>query len=142
MYRGFISLKEKKKMTRTDARELLMQMLYSMKIQNDYSKERKDYFLKEKKLGNQKEYIDKMHELITEHMTEIDEKYEALETGWKLNRLSAVDLSIIRVAMAEILYTDEIAKGVAINEAVELAKKFSSDKSASFINAVLAKVDR
>lgn len=129
-------------MTRTDARELLMQMLYSMKIQNDYSKERKDYFLKEKKLGNQKEYIDKMHELITEHMTEIDEKYEALETGWKLNRLSAVDLSIIRVAMAEILYTDEIAKGVAINEAVELAKKFSSDKSASFINAVLAKVDR
>lgn len=142
MYRGFISLKEKKKMTRTDARELLMQMLYSMKIQNDYSKERKDDFLKEKKLGNQKEYIDKMHGLITEHMTEIDEKYEALETGWKLNRLSAVDLSIIRVAMAEILYTDEIAKGVAINEAVELAKKFSSDKSASFINAVLAKVDR
>lgn len=142
MYRGFISLKEKKKMTRTDARELLMQMLYSMKIQNDYSKERRDDFLKEKKLGNQKEYIDKMHELITEHMTEIDEKYEALETGWKLNRLSAVDLSIIRVAMAEILYTEDIAKGVAINEAVELAKKFSSDKSASFINAVLAKVDR
>ena len=129
-------------MTRTDARELLMQMLYSMKIQNDYSKERRDDFLKEKKLGNQKEYIDKMHELITEHMTEIDEKYEALETGWKLNRLSAVDLSIIRVAMAEILYTEDIAKGVAINEAVELAKKFSSDKSASFINAVLAKVDR
>ncbi len=129
-------------MTRTDARELLMQMLYSMKIQNDYSSERKEDFLKEKKLGNQKEYIDKMHELITEHMTEIDEKYEALETGWKLNRLSAVDLSIIRVAMAEILYTDDIAKGVAINEAVELAKKFSSDKSASFINAVLAKVDR
>ena len=127
-------------MTRTDARELLMQMLYSMKIQNDYSEAVKNEFIKEKKLGSQKEYFDRMFGLIVEHSDEIDQKYEALETGWKLNRLSGVDYAIIQVAMAEILYADDIAKGVAINEAVELAKKFSSDKSAGFINAVLAKI--
>ncbi len=128
-------------MTRTDARELLMQMLYSMKIQNDYSEAVKDSFIAEKKLGSQKEYFDNMYALVTEHLEEIDGKYEALDTGWKLNRLSNVDLSIIRVAMAEILYVEDIARGVSINEAVELAKKFSSEKSAKFINAVLAKIE-
>lgn len=127
-------------MTRTDARELLMQMLYSMKIQDDYSEDVKKAFLADKKLGDQGEYFNKMYSLITEHLTEIDDCYSALETGWKINRISNVDLSIFRIAIAEIKFMDDINKSISINEAVELAKKFSSEKSAKFINGVLAKL--
>ncbi len=128
-------------MTRTDARELLMQMLYSMKIQNDFSEEVKNAFLADKKLQTQEGYFNTVYSLVVEHINDIDGRYEALNTGWKINRLSNVDLSIFRIAIAEILYMDEIDRSVAINEAVKLAKKFSSDKSAKFINGVLAKVE-
>ena len=128
-------------MTRTDARELLMQMLYSMKIQEDYSKEAKETFVSHAvPLGDQQDYFNKMYDVITEHLQDIDDIYSAQDTKWKINRLSNVDLSIFRIAIAEIEYIDEIPDKVSINEAVDMAKKFSDEKSAKFINGVLGKI--
>ncbi len=127
-------------MNRTEARTMLMQMLYSMEIQNDFSQKAKTAFLIGKNIGNQKKYINEMFDIISLHMDDIDNVYSNQETGWKINRLAAVDLAIFRIAIAEILYKEDIPVNVSINEAVELAKAYSSDESAKFINGVLAKI--
>lgn len=127
-------------MNRTEARVALMQMLYSMEIQNDFSPKAKTAFLTSKNVGNQKKYINDMFVIISQHKEDIDNAYTNLDTGWKLGRLSAVDLAIFRLAIGEILYMEDIPVSVSINEAVELAKTYSSEESAKFINGVLAKI--
>ena len=71
---------------------------------------------------------------------ELDGKLDAVAQGWKTRRMGKVELTILRLALYEILYDDEIPEKVAINEAVELAKKFGGDDAPSFINGVLAKL--
>jgi N utilization substance protein B len=75
-----------------------------------------------------------------EHRNTIDEQLTAHSQNWTLSRMSPTDRSILRLAMAEILYTDT-PKPIAINEAVELAKKFGSNDSAAFVNGILDKVN-
>lgn len=70
----------------------------------------------------------------------IDDKIDNHLRAWNLNRISKVDLAILRLALYEILYNTEIPVGVSVNEAVELAKKYSSDESPSFINGILIKI--
>ena len=72
-------------------------------------------------------------------MKEIDAEINEKSTGWKTSRMGKVDLSIIRLAVYEIRFDEEVPEKVAINEAVELAKKFGTDESPAFINGVLAK---
>ena len=76
--------------------------------------------------------------LIPELDQEISEKLE----GWKIGRLGKVELAILRLALYEIRYDDDVPTGAAINEAVELAKKFGQDNSGQFINGILAKFAR
>ena len=76
--------------------------------------------------------------LIPELDQEISEKLE----GWKIDRLGKVDLTILRMAVYELKYMPEVPVGAAINEAVELAKKFGQDNSGQFINGILAKFAR
>ena len=79
------------------------------------------------------------YEGIIEHLTDIDEEINLHTVGWDTARMSKVDLAIIRLAVYEILYDDSVPTGVAINEAVELAKRYGQDESPSFVNGVLAK---
>ena len=72
-------------------------------------------------------------------LPEIDEAINASTTGWKTSRMGKVDLSIIRLAVYEIKYEEDVPAKVAVNEAVELAKMYGTDNSASFVNGVLAK---
>lgn len=67
----------------------------------------------------------------------IDKKIEEYAKGWKLNRISKVSLAIMRICVYEMLYCEDIPYNIAINEAVELAKKFDYDKAPSFVNGVL-----
>jgi N utilization substance protein B len=76
------------------------------------------------------------------HMEEIDLRMEELSIGWDPQRQPAVDRNIMRMAMFELLYLDHIPASVSINEAVELAKKFSGDESGRFINGVLGALVR
>ena len=77
---------------------------------------------------------------ILEHKTEIDEAINTYAEGWSVERIAKVDIAILRLAVYEILFAEDIPNRVAVNEAVELAKEFSSDKSPSFINGILGKV--
>lgn len=72
-------------------------------------------------------------------LSEIDAMINEKVTGWKTDRMGKVDLTILRIAVYEIQFDESVPTSVAINEAVELAKKYGQDESASFVNGVLAK---
>lgn len=86
-----------------------------------------------------REYIVARESAILERLPEIDAKISEKATGWTIDRMGKVDLAIIRLAVYEILFDEDIPVGVSINEAVELAKKYGRDESGSFVNGVLAK---
>lgn len=86
-----------------------------------------------------KNYISDKYEKIMSRLSEIDGQINEKAKGWDTGRMGKVDLTIIRLAVYEILFDEDIPTGVAINEAVELAKKFGQDESSGFINGVLAK---
>ena len=77
---------------------------------------------------------------VFEKLGNIDSCLSEAISGWKLNRMSRMDLTILRLAVYEIFYDDSIPVKVSINEAVELAKKYGGESSPSFVNGVLAKV--
>ena len=88
----------------------------------------------------EKEYIRTKYAAIAEKVEMIDEKINASVTGWKTSRMGKVDLTILRLAVYEIEWDEEVPRGVAINEAVELAKRYGGEESPSFINGVLGKI--
>lgn len=87
-----------------------------------------------------REYIETRVKDIFDKMDLLDEKIDEIATDWSIDRMGKVDLSIIRLAYYEMCYDESVPVKVAINEAVELAKKFGGDDSSSFINGVLAKL--
>ena len=84
-------------------------------------------------------YIGERFRSVEEKLPEIDALIEEKSTGWKIGRIGKVELSILRLAVYEILFDEEVPVGVAINEAVELSKKYGQDQAGSFVNGVLAK---
>lgn len=87
------------------------------------------------------EYIRDKAEQIGRKLSEIDKLINETVKGWKTTRMNKADLSILRLAVYEMRWDDDVPVGVAIDEAVELAKRYSSEDGPSFINGVLAKLD-
>ena len=87
-------------------------------------------------------FSDRLYEGVRAHTEEIDAEIEAHATDWSIGRIAKVDLSILRIAVYEILFERSIPVGATVNEAVELAKEFGGEKSASFINGVLGAVSK
>ena len=85
-------------------------------------------------------YLKRKTEAVMSHIPELDEKINTVAEGWKTKRMGKAELTILRLALYEILYDDEVPEKVAINEAVELAKRFGSNDAPAFINGVLAKL--
>ena len=85
------------------------------------------------------EYLQARTANIMEKIPEIDEKLNQAAAGWKTKRMGKVELTILRLALYEMLHDDAIPEKVSINEAVELAKKFGGNDSPSFVNGILAK---
>lgn len=79
---------------------------------------------------------------VTEQMDKLDEIISAYSKGWKLNRLSKITLTVLRLAVYEMQFVEEVPVSIAINEAVEIAKKFGSADDASFVNGVLGAIAR
>ena len=79
---------------------------------------------------------------VAEHLEEIDRKIEEKSNGWSLKRLAKADITALRLAIYEIQYDEDVPAGVAVNEAVELAKLYGTDKSPAFVNGVLGSVIR
>jgi transcription antitermination factor NusB len=87
-----------------------------------------------------KVYIEEKYNNLLSNLEQIDNSVNAIAEGWSTTRMGKVDLAITRLAAYEILLDDDVPAGVAINEAVELAKKFGGEESSVFINGVLAKL--
>ncbi len=85
-------------------------------------------------------YIQNKYKKIAEKSQELDSLINEASSGWKTGRMGKVDLSILRLAVYEMLYDEDVPVKVAINEAVELAKRFGQDASASFINGILGSI--
>ena len=86
------------------------------------------------------ELVVKTAAYLKEHLEEIDAQLNSASRGWKTKRMSRVDLAALRLAVYEMEYDADVPTGVAINEAVELAKRFGGDASGSFVNGVLGKI--
>ena len=84
-------------------------------------------------------YIEQRFHSIEEKLPEIDALIEEKSVGWKIGRMGKVELSVIRLAVYEIMFDDDVPAGVAINEAVELSKKYGQDQAGAFVNGILAK---
>lgn len=127
-------------MNRKKSRRVAMELCYSMEISKDEPSLVLENFLEnyeEDKTILDKEYIIKILNAVNENKTSIDSKIEELLKGWKLSRISKVNLSILRLAISEMLYIDDVPKKVAINEALDVAKEYSDEKSVAFINGIL-----
>jgi N utilization substance protein B len=122
-------------MRRRKAREILLKLLF----QRDFRPVSLEELLAEDSLGDQEDYIRQTLQGIIDHQEEIDRIIAEKAVGWKLERLVSVDRNILRLEIYELLYT-EIPAEVAINEAVELCKEYSTEHSHIFINGILDRV--
>ena len=92
--------------------------------------------------GADKTFLENLVAGVTDRQQELDEIIGRYAQGWALNRLAKVDLTILRMAVYELLHMPEVPVGATINEAVELSKRFCEDKSSGFINGILGSVAR
>lgn len=129
-------------MARTGERENLMKMIYQMGVQEDFSAEEYEKFTALQTDSQITEYFVNGYRAAASNLKEIDELIDRYSVRWKTSRLPKVDLAILRLALAEICYLTDIPVSVTINEAVELAKKYSTEKSSKFINGVLGSAAR
>lgn len=130
-------------MSRTELREHIFRMLFRVEFNNaEEMKEQEQFYFDEleEATGKDQEYILNKYRAIDEKKEEIDKLLNEVTEGWKTTRMNRVDLTILRLATYEIKWDEDVPIGVAINEAVELAKKYSSDDGPAFVNGVLAKV--
>ncbi len=128
-------------MTRSEAREVLMHILFQMDAQDDCSDELRDLFLSGKTIPEQHQvYINTIFAITKENLPEIDSRINRHSDKWETTRMPKTDLAVLRLATAEIVYAEDIPTAVSIDEAVELSKKYGSDSSHKFVNGVLGKI--
>lgn len=132
-------------MSRKLARELTFKVVFSINFQNDVTDVEnlienlvKDNELKEEVTSEDRKYIEEIAFGVLKNTEELDEQIKKYLKGWTMDRIGKTDLAILRLAIYEILFRDDIPYKVSINEAVELAKVFCDDASPAFINGVLA----
>ncbi len=118
---------------RRAARKLALNMLYEREIGG----RRLEEILGRHSSNPAFEFARTLAEGVEGHRAELDERLERQATGWALDRMPAIDLILLRLALYEMLYLSDIPEAVSINEAVELAKIYSTEESGSFINGVL-----
>lgn len=127
-------------MTRKEAREILLGLLFESEFRADESAEDIYYTSAENREIDDDDYIKRAYFAIFEHKEEIDAVIGDHAKGWKTHRLTNISRSILRLAVYEMLYEEGIPHKVSINEAVELTKKYDDEKARSFINGVLNSV--
>ena len=134
---------EEKDMTRREIREQVFKMLFRVEFYNQEETSEQIALCEDDACSwkeKDKTYIFEKVEKISEKLEEIDAKINEVSEGWKTGRMGKVDLTLIRLAVYEMLYEEDVPAKVAINEAVELAKQYGTDNSPSFVNGVLAKL--
>jgi N utilization substance protein B len=124
-------------MKRREAREYTFKLIYELGVQDDKSAEELIEHTAEAQEFEPDKYIKKTVRGVSEHKEEIDALIADCAVNWNFNRLSATSLAIMRLASYEMLFSEDVPFSIAINEAVELAKKYDHDKAPKFINGIL-----
>ncbi len=131
-------------MKRSELREHIFKMVFGIEFNEagEMQEQLELYFGQLEDAGREKDqdYIRMKAQKVAENTEEIDALLNAHTTGWKTTRMNKADLAILRLAVYEMRWDEDVPTGVAIDEAVELAKRYSSDEGPAFINAVLAKL--
>jgi len=123
---------------RRSSRELALKFLYQSEFNEGHSEELVSQFIDQvASKGDVGNYMRKLVTTIFDHRAEIDSVIQKHSENWALDRMPLIDRNILRMGVCELLYLDNVPPKVAINEAVEIAKKFSNDDSPNFINGVL-----
>lgn len=130
-------------LNRKEAREWIVKFIFQITINEVFDKKDVEVFINHFEIDEKhRSFIEGSIFSILDHLDEIDEKIKGNLIGWDFNRLYCIDKSILRVAANEIIYDDNIPDRVAINEAVEIAKKYSSEDSYRFINGILGSISK
>ncbi|MBP1989039.1 transcription antitermination factor NusB [Paenibacillus eucommiae] len=138
-------------MKRRVARELAIQSLYQIEMNEVSTKEAVEGAIAEAENDNEGEldfsddklspdYITELVDGIYEYKKQIDEMLEEYLKGWQMDRLSRVDREVLRLAVYEMVYRDDVPPKVVVNEAIELSKHFGTEESGKFVNGVLGKM--
>lgn len=130
-------------MTRREIRELIFKMVFRVEFHNEEEiPEQLRLFMDALDPVSEKDraYIEHKVQDILAHKEEIDAIIDSSAQNWKTGRMAKVELTLIRLAVYEIRFEEDIPTGVAINEAVELAKAYGEENSAAFVNGVLARI--
>jgi N utilization substance protein B len=130
--------------TRRKSRELVLQMLFQADMGRQSAEDVRRTFWKERDSveGDVRGFADDLFRVASDRAAEIDALIERHAEHWRMERMAAVDRNILRAAVAELLAFPETPRAVIINEALEIARKFSSPESVQFINGVLDSVGR
>lgn len=130
-------------MSRRELREQIFKLIFRVEFNaREEMPEQERFFFEDDELAAGKkdaEYISQKGNNIIEKLDEIDAMINKQAKGWTTQRMGKVDLAILRLAVYEIIFDEDVPAGVAINEAVELAKRFGQEESSGFVNGVLAK---
>lgn len=129
-------------MSRRELREQIFKLLFRIEFNSmEEMEEQEQLFFEDTCEADEtdEEYISSKYRKIAEKLETIDKMLNEKAENWNTDRMGKVDLTILRLAVYEIAFDEEVPTGVAINEAVELAKKFGQDASSGFVNGILAR---
>ncbi len=131
-------------MKRRKAREYLLQILYQADMTGRPPGERELALFWENHPSDPqvRKFTEELLQGVLQHLDEIDSHVKGSATHWEIDRISPVDRNILRFGVYELLYRDDIPGAVTLNEAIEIAKKFSTSESHSFINGILDEIRR
>lgn len=130
------------KFSRKEAREFAMQTIFQMDAQKELKAGELEKYLDSRTFGSQTAYIRKVLGSLLENIVHVDAVINEIDSGWSTERMARPDVAIIRIAVSEMLYMDDVPNAVAINEAVSLSKLYGTEQSPKFVNAVLGKIQK
>ncbi len=128
-------------MSRRESREAAFKFLYQLEFRTDDTSTQKNVFLDINAIPEQDiSYFDEITDGVIKQKEVLDSTYSPFLIGWKIDRIPKIDLILLRIACYEILFMPAIPTSVSISEAVILAKRYSTEESKSYINAILGKL--
>ena len=127
---------------RSDAREVAMKLVFEYLFSNQINEQLIEDLSQEYQLGAEQDFATKTYFGVVNNIEKLNSIIEQHSIGFSINRIFKVDRAVLLVALYEILFVENIDYKVSVNEALNLAKKFSTEKSAKFINGILAKVEK
>jgi len=126
---------------RTRARELALQFLYQLDLRGgDLLEEAADYVRGEERDAETARFALRLVEGTHEHRTELDGVIQRVAQNWNISRMAVIDRNVLRLATFELLHSKDVPPKVAINEAIELGKRYSTQNSGAFINGILDRI--